>query len=225
MYDSEKLLVDDITNMLVERSTKVPSLLKGKNQVILTEVNLGYGIADIVLSEYEKDSDYRTDYLSVNDIKILSIVSGHDEFGISVDVIIKRTKNSKKRVDDSISKLATLGFVSLTEGSVYNTNKYRQIVKSSTAIEAKLRNWKRALKQAYRYKWFSERAFVCIPEDNIKPAINSLEIFKQYAVGLISMCPEKGMKVIYNPGPAQPISNDMSMMLNESVLCTLNCFE
>jgi hypothetical protein len=45
-----------------------------------------------------------------------------------------------------------------------------------------LKNWKRALYQAHRYKWFANEAYVLLPESNIKPALNQIELFEQYNV-------------------------------------------
>jgi len=223
MYETEQKLVEEITAMIADRSSKIPSSFKKNNQVILTEVNLGFGVADIVLTECEEHLESRKTYLSSTDVKVLSIVN--DQQCISIDDIVSKTKNSKIRISKSIIKLESLGFVKASERQVIVAKNYQSSVKRATAIEVKLKNWKRALKQAYRYKWFSDRSFVCLPYQNIKPAIKNLDKFKEIEVGLIGICPEKGMKILYSPEFTEPISEDMSILLNENVLNEINCFE
>lgn len=67
------------------------------------------------------------------------------------------------------------------------------------AIELKLKNWKQALKQAYKYKSFSNYSFVVLDEINLKAAINNLEMFKNFNIGLSSFNPKKELKIVYYP--------------------------
>ena len=57
----------------------------------------------------------------------------------------------------------------------------------SIAFEMKLRNWKRALNQAYRYKSFSEYAYVVMDDKFVTPALKNLDLFQKSNVGLISL--------------------------------------
>jgi predicted transcriptional regulator len=216
MYETEQKLVDEITTMIADKSFKIPGSSGTNNQVVLTEVNLGFGVADIVLTECGEHLDSRNTYLSPTDVKVLSIVN--DRPGLSIEDIIWKTKNSKVRTFKSLEKLEDLGFVTISKNQVSIGNKYQPTVKRATAIEVKLKNWKRALKQAYRYKWFSDRSFVCLPYQNIQPAVKNLDKFKEIEVGLIGVCPEEGVKIFYCPEFTEPISEDMSILLNENVL-------
>jgi hypothetical protein len=55
---------------------------------------------------------------------------------------------------------------------------------SVQAFEFKLKNWRNGLMQAHRYKYFSNSSILVMPMDNIKPAQESLDLFKQLGVGL-----------------------------------------
>jgi hypothetical protein len=59
-------------------------------------------------------------------------------------------------------------------------------------FEAKLTDWRRALKQAFRYRYFSDKAIVVMPFENAKLAIASLDSFKQLSVGLWSFDQKRG---------------------------------
>jgi len=220
MYKNEQLLVNDITNLISIGSNNIPSDFKRKNQIMLTEVNLGYGIADVVLTECEEIKEMRTDYLSPIDIRVLSIINTSS--GTTIDKICNITKCRKRKVKYSINKLADLNYI-IGRNKLFTPGRtYRMTVKSVIAIEAKLINWKRALKQAYRYKWFSDRSFVCLPHSNVQPAIKNIDSFRETNVGLIEISPDEGMTILHAPKPHNPISEDMSILLNESILSEIN---
>lgn len=66
------------------------------------------------------------------------------------------------------------------------------------AIEAKLHDWRTALRQAFRNKLFADKTFVALPEQHAGPAIANIEQFRNCSVGLI-IVKENSVKVIYNP--------------------------
>lgn len=220
MYETEQLLVNEIKNLISIGSDSIPNDFKKKNQILLTEVNLGFGIADIVLTECEEINEIREDFLTTTDINIFALISMSS--GISISEACAQTKCSKTKVQYSANKLIDLNYVKKEDDLLIAERTYRKAVKQSIAIEVKLKNWKRALKQAYRYKWFSEKSFVCLPHSNIKPAIKNIHSFQKINVGLIELSPEGGMNILYDPGPNHPISEDMAILLNENVLSEIN---
>lgn len=50
--------------------------------------------------------------------------------------------------------------------------------KKIITIELKLKNWKRALAQAYKYKSFSDISYVCMGESNIDSVLKHLDMFE-----------------------------------------------
>ncbi len=220
MFDTEQKLVDEVTGLLASESSKVPKGLRSKNQMVLKEVNLGYGIAGIVLTECIATDEKRNKYLNPLEIKLLDIINRNP--GTTIERIVSRTRIAKQKVRSGISSLEDTGFVRTVEGQLTPLNNYTSTVKKSIAIEAKLRNWKRALNQAYRYKWFSDKSFVCLPTSTIKPAAKNIDIFKKMGIGLIEVCKDKGIKILYNPKSKRPLSKEMSILLNEYVLSALH---
>lgn len=63
------------------------------------------------------------------------------------------------------------------------------------SIEAKLRDWKRALTQAYRYKTFSNQSWVLLDEAHILAALKSTNSFKNLGVGLASFSYQGDLRV------------------------------
>lgn len=52
------------------------------------------------------------------------------------------------------------------------------------AFEGKLKDWQRALQQAFRYRYFADKAIVVMPGDNAAPAVANLDAFRYAVVGL-----------------------------------------
>jgi hypothetical protein len=63
-----------------------------------------------------------------------------------------------------------------------------------TAFEMKLKNWRRAISQAYRYSYFSDRAIVVLPHATADKAEEQLHVFQRLGIGLWSYEP-KSMKI------------------------------
>ncbi len=104
--------------------------------------------------------------------------------------------NSLKLNDlrDCILKQEVEGLIGRPDLLLKNQNSKKIIT-----IELKLKNWKRALAQAFKYKSFSDKTYVCMDQNNIYPALKNLEMFKKYNIGLISIDNNYKIKVYYKP--------------------------
>jgi hypothetical protein len=60
------------------------------------------------------------------------------------------------------------------------------------AFEAKLSDWRKALKQAYRYRYYADVSIVILPTQAAKPAIENRALFQQMGVGLWTFNPKSG---------------------------------
>jgi hypothetical protein len=59
-----------------------------------------------------------------------------------------------------------------------------QSISNVYAFETKLKNWRKAFQQAYRYSYFADISCIVIPPEVAKPALKNLELFKTCNVGL-----------------------------------------
>jgi hypothetical protein len=59
-----------------------------------------------------------------------------------------------------------------------------------TAFEMKLKDWRRALSQAYRYSYYSDRAIVVLPTEVADRAQGYLHAFQRLGIGLWSYDPK-----------------------------------
>ena len=81
--------------------------------------------------------------------------------------------------------------------------------KKIITIELKLKNWKRALAQAYKYKSFSDISYVCMDESNIDSVLKHLDMFEKYNIGLITISKNKKVKIVYKPSATEPYAKDL----------------
>lgn len=80
--------------------------------------------------------------------------------------------------------------------------------KEIISIEAKLKNWKRALIQAYRYRSFSKKAYVFMDNDYIDVPLENIKEFKKFNIGLAGVSNEK-IEIYYEPEEKEPFSKEL----------------
>ncbi len=79
-------------------------------------------------------------------------------------------------------------------------------IEYSIAIEVKLTNWKQALKQAFKYRNFSNESFVIVDEISLQNTIKHIDEFKRYNIGLGSFNKDYELKIVHYPKPSKPFS-------------------
>jgi len=74
-----------------------------------------------------------------------------------------------------------------------------------TAFEMKLGDWRRALHQAYRYTYFSDRTIVVLPAQVGRMAKEALPLFKDLGVGLwVFKKDQRKITRVFTPRPKGP---------------------
>ena len=58
---------------------------------------------------------------------------------------------------------------------------------TTASFEMKLKNWKRALAQAFKYKAFSECSYVVMDHHYARPALNNIHKFQKANIGFLSI--------------------------------------
>ena len=185
---------------------------------IFEEVSLGYGIADIVVSETCEDchkSNEGKNSLDIHDINVFIIIKEAGDIALSE--IIELTRCSRRSILMSISNLISSHYIEESDGKFRLSRNYELSFVKNFAIEAKLKDWKKGLKQAYRYKWFAEYSFVVLDEHYSKPALKNIDIFEKYNVGLASMSVCGKLTRHFNPTPQPPLDPKMQMLFSEQI--------
>lgn len=91
------------------------------------------------------------------------------------------------------------------------------VLNYAISFELKLKNWKKALIQAFRHQNYVNQTFVVLDENYITPAIKNKELFVKSNTGLISINPEKKLKIYYYPKPAEACSLFFINKLNKKL--------
>jgi len=193
-----------------------------------TEVDSGFGIADVVFYNFDKNTAKRRKLFGIPRIKsyeILETLSVLNEFK-SEKINITQLYN-KLPYSPSIFRNKILYFLSnnniaeIIDNQYLNLKyKYQISLQETTAIEAKISNWKRGLYQAYRYKQYSDYSYLALLKEHINIPKNNIDLFVELNVGLISVDINNNLiETIYKPRKDINIfSKWVKYYANESVL-------
>jgi hypothetical protein len=77
---------------------------------------------------------------------------------------------------------------------------------SIISFELKLRDWKRAIIQAFRYRSFSELSYVVLPTKCKSNITKNIDQFKHFNIGLATFDKNDGLTIIYKPEKVDPYS-------------------
>lgn len=88
------------------------------------------------------------------------------------------------------------------------------------SYELKLKNWKRAMNQAFRYKLFSNEVYVVMDKKYIHSAIKNIDKFYHYNIGLASFSCKGDLFVHYEPEAHKPFSLAFFKMFYQQLLKT-----
>lgn len=84
---------------------------------------------------------------------------------------------------------------------------------SIVSFELKLRNWKRAAMQAFRYKSFSNASYVVIANETAHVAIDNIETFRKYNIGLASFDKTGEFQILFKPEADIPYSRNLNQKI------------
>lgn len=187
------------------------------NTKIMEEVGLGFGFADLVFAELKETLGIpEREKLSPVDINIYQVVRRKKK--VTLETVKAITGVRQNEVRKSLDRLVYNSFVKEVD-SLYELNvKYKLPFKKSVAFEAKLSNWKRAMTQAYRYKWFADYSYVVLDEAHSNQPIKNISKFENYNIGLLTISVDGNVKTHYRPKKQIPLDPSMQMMFSEEIL-------
>lgn len=90
-----------------------------------------------------------------------------------------------------------------------------KIEKEAIAFELKLKKWKRALVQAYKYRAFAEISYVILDDSYINPALRNIGLFISANIGLLSIDETGEVKSHFEPTAELPYSEHYSSVVLE----------
>lgn len=94
----------------------------------------------------------------------------------------------------------------LQDGRYESNDSYASPIDSIISIEAKLRDWRSALRQAYRYREFSNQSWVLMDAARVLPALDQILLFVRSGVGLASVNTSGKLYIHHKPLVTAPFS-------------------
>jgi hypothetical protein len=202
-YKTEQQLVSNFVDFL--NSTKDEYVL------IVEEFEGGFGRPDLLLySAAGAQTGGDVEALKKINPRFAPLLSSSASKKIqSLPDLAAATGSSKISARRIASELIKLDRAHIIESKIQNFKiepikqpPFSQIV----AIEAKLRDWRRALMQAYRYLQFSTQSWVLLDHKHSSSAIKHLALFKSYGVGLASFS-TSGELYVHSMADTQKLSD------------------
>lgn len=187
MFASEKCLVDAFEQ---RAGAFLKAVYGGPVSRIFSirEFDSQHGVADIVLGTFKEDFSARWARRPVNENWIAPLLRLRSGGVIRLDSFAEQFGVSRRTARQQIGEYVAANFlVPVGENDFKMMRKYEPVVSGVVAIEAKLRDWKRALFQAMRYRRFSDFVFVLLDDDCVDTAEDNLEHFRSANIGLASM--------------------------------------
>lgn len=159
------------------------------------EVGVGYGVADLVLFKPNREKILKR--LGHGQHKPLLNESFFKVLGNITDIEVSDVPTNLNDIEQRVAissatlkykilpQLKKAGYIREVEKNYYlKINGWLPIGKELIAIEAKLHDWRRGLRQAARYKSFAHRSYLAVPKD--VASLIPKEMVEKYGVGLIS---------------------------------------
>lgn len=218
MFNSESDLVRQFKPHSRRFISKIIPTIRPQKYFIINEFDSGNGIADIIVGTYRprlSEQSMRSP-INLNWVSLLATMNRNKK--LNIDEFTELYGYSKKTAMLQIREYENAGFIELLNDNIFIVKKeYKSVVENVVAIEAKLKNWKQALKQAYRYRRFSDFSIVLMDADNVTPALKAENVFMEYGIGLASLN-EKGCKILISPAKNDRKNNDSFHRINEEAL-------
>ena len=197
-FRSEAALVSDAVGKLVASF--------GEGVGIESEFDCGHGIADLVAYRCTRGESQiqRIQSLSPRWAAALHALPYRRAF--TEDWFAAHNLVSVRRTRLALREYELAGYCKrlCKRGSWIKCYQPKPVVSEIHAIEAKLKDWQRALSQAARYRAFAHQAWVLLDDASIRPALARGELFSKLNVGLVSLCPEGNFHIYHKPQPQMP---------------------
>lgn len=176
-------------NLVSSFESTIKRNLGSNNISYLREFVCSDGIADLVICEHKKNWTKNINIGKIPSRWVYALFKLPYRKNFSTDEFAKSAGISKKAALNVLKHYSDFGYCLRKTKKDYWT-KIKQpipIANKIYAIEGKLRNWKKALSQAFRYLDYANQSWVVLDKTNIKPALKNIDRFKKLNIGLASI--------------------------------------
>jgi hypothetical protein len=187
LFNAEKDLVEafksrseEFLNTHLKRSTK--------RSFIIPEFNSYFGIADLVFGTLKSSFSVSKMRSSINPNWILPLATLKRGNTVTLQAFCHDHKLSKTTGRKCLNDYTRAGFLEKIAFSTFKvTRQYQPPTDIVVSVEAKLRDWKRAIEQAKRYQRFSDFSFVLLDKAGSKQAVKNMNLFREQNIGLLTL--------------------------------------
>lgn len=191
---------------------------KVKDYKAFQEFSAGPGIADLVFSRLNKRvvdkrrASYYPALTNYSHLETYLAIDNSGEQGLTLtDLLDVLPYVSNKLTRTILPSLLKDGLIQGDQDRYFSKRTYLQGVQHCIAVEAKVKDWKSGLFQAYRYKEFADDTYLAVYEDHIRPCKNNIKTFEKLNVGLIGVG-VNGLTIYY-----KPVSKSYAKPLNKAL--------
>jgi hypothetical protein len=181
-----------------------------RESFVLREFDCANGIADMVLVELGKTNSRSARLGNITPRWLYALHALPYRKLFALDSFVEMTGVTKRRAQVAMREYEAAGFC--MPGKEANTWKKvwepRPIATKIFAVEAKLRDWRRALAQAIRYKDFAHASWVLLDEAFVLSAAQNLSEFERCNIGVAACDLQGNISVLFRPTVQTPQSVD-----------------
>jgi hypothetical protein len=189
--------------------------------LVLEELGVGYGVADVVAARPSRDGVRRRLRLGQTAslprrAEVQVICALRDFETASFAELVKLTGISPKRLRyESLRFLLAENYIEEVEDDTFQLRGlYRPVTREVWAVEAKMKNWFEGLCQARRYQHFAHRVYLAIfarHRDRVRD-----EVLREHNVGLIAVSYGEA-EILFQPRRRKPRSEELFLLTNERI--------
>jgi hypothetical protein len=192
-----------------------------EDSVVVEELGVGYGIADVVAAQTcsvgvrERLRLGQTATVARRgDVQVLHALRHVQE--ATFELLVELTGISAKRLKyDVLRFLLSENYVEEVRGGRFQLlGDHRPVVQEVWAVEAKTKNWFEGLCQAKRYQHFAHRTYLAI--DGACRARVRDSVLREHNVGLIAVSEDEA-EIVFHPVREEPRSEELFLMTNERI--------
>ncbi len=198
--DINELTVPFLTELeLVDKFERLFDTNQNNSVLIEREFNCGYGIADAVIFKYRKSSAL-LDLSMIHPEWAYTLKSLPYRKNFNLDTLMDLSGASSDASKKAMKGFINAGYCKEIKKSIYIKVRQPKLLCSSIiAVEAKLRDWKKAIWQATRYRIFSNQSWVLLDQSYSNSAVTNIQEFKKYNIGLATFSTSGCYRVYFSP--------------------------
>lgn len=224
MFPTEQDLIDDFSP---QSASFLRHILKKRiisRSFLIREFDSYFGIPDLVLGTYRKEISSRKVRPTVNINWIAPMSALRPSVDLKIDDFCATFGLSRAAALNRLRQYEQAGFVQRNDLNTFKViREYKEVTDVVVSIEAKLRDWKRALFQARRYSRFSDMSFVLLDGAQGRPALQNLSSFIKCNVGLVT-CTKGQLTVHFVPVRSPDKIFEYSVRVSEAAYCYFTHF-